>query len=47
MSGASANTELTHRRMRSSVTGDVFGSAVDPCDNLLCAGSLMQERYVT
>ena len=32
--------------MRSSVTGVAFGREVDSCDNLLYAGSLMQERYM-
>ena len=32
--------------MRSSVTGDAFGREDYSCDNLLCAGSLMQERYM-
>jgi len=40
----SANTALTHRRIRSLVTGDAFGREADSRDNLLCAGSLMQER---
>jgi len=40
----SANTALAHRRIRSSVTGDAFDRGVDSCDNLLCAGSLMQKR---
>ena len=42
----SYNTALTHRRIRSSVTGDIFGREDDSRDNLLCAGSLMQKRYV-
>jgi len=45
MTNTSANTALTHPRIRSSVTGDAFGREDDSCDKLLCAGSLMQERY--
>jgi len=46
MSGASDNIALAHRRIRSLVTGDAIGVEVDTCDNLLYAGSLMQERYL-
>jgi len=40
----SANTALMLRRMCSSVTGDAIGREDNSRDNLLCAGSLMQER---
>src|SRR5690606_19411624 len=37
---------LAHRRIRSLVTGDAFDREVNSCDNLLCAGSLIRERYL-
>jgi len=41
----SLNTALAHRHICSSVTGGAFGREVHSSDNLLCAGSLVQERY--